>query len=311
MSRQRVLVLGASGFIGQRIVAALAASDWAMPIAGVRRLQAGLSASTAEQVQVQVDATSESSLLAALTGADAVVNCIAGDAATIIANAAALAAALSVIAKPLRCVHLSSMAVYGSATGRIDESAPLPGDLDDYGAAKAEAERLLAPVADRVILRPGIVYGPASLQWSGLLGDLLLARRIGNLGAAGHGCCNLVHVDDVAEAVLMALRVPGVVGRAYNLGVDDAPTWNGYFEQYGQALGVTSVPTISPLRLTLELKLIGPLLKVAELLLGAGRLPPPIRPWLTRTRQARHPPRRRACGLGTRDRAPPACGGSC
>jgi len=280
MNRQRVLVFGAAGFIGQRIVTALAASEWATPIAGVRQQSAGFSASGIEQIQV--DATSETSLLSALADADAVVNCIAGEAATITANAAALAAALSLLAKPLRCVQLSSMAVYGSALGRIDESAPLPGDLDDYGAAKAEAERLLAPVADRVMLRPGIVYGPASLQWSGLLGDLLLTRRLGNLGTAGEGCCNLVHVDDVANAVLLALRVPGASGRAYNLGIEAPPTWNGYFEQYGQALGVKTVPTISSLRLMLELKLIGPLLKIAELLFGAGRLPPPIRPWLTR-----------------------------
>ncbi|WP_293368543.1 NAD(P)-dependent oxidoreductase [Nevskia sp.] len=278
MSRRSVIVLGAGGFIGRRIVAALAASDWAVPVAGVRSPQPGAGASE----QRQVDATSEASLRAALADADGIVNCIAGAADTITANARALAAVLPQLARAPRVVHLSSMAVYGSAVGRVDEDAPLLGDLDAYGAAKVAAERLLAPLPNLSILRPGIVYGPASLQWSGLLGDLLLARRLGALGAAGNGCCNLVHVDDLAAAVRLALETPVAAGRAYNLGVDDAPTWNGYFQHYGEALGVTPPSTISTLRLQLELKLIGPLLKVGELAVGAGRLPPPIRPWLTR-----------------------------
>lgn len=280
MTGARVLVLGAGGFIGRRIVAALTASDGFVPVAGLRQLPAAAPASGLECCKV--DAASEASLKAALARCDAVVNCIAGDAATIAANAAALRAALSGRARPLRCVHLSSMAVYGMTTGRVDETCPLPATLDDYGAAKADAERQLASVDDLVMLRPGIVYGPDSLQWSGLLGDLLVARRLGDLGVAGTGGCNLVHVDDVAAAVLLALRTPTAAGRVYNLGVDDAPTWNGYFEQYGAALGVSPVPRISSGRLVLELKLLGPVLKITEMLFGAGRLPPPIRPWLTR-----------------------------
>ena len=35
--KQRILVLGANGYVGRRVVAALAASDWAEPVAGVRR----------------------------------------------------------------------------------------------------------------------------------------------------------------------------------------------------------------------------------------------------------------------------------
>lgn len=277
MSR-RLLVLGAAGFIGRRIVAALSASG-ATVRAGVRRPCANFPDGVAT---VLVDATSESSLAQALADADAVVNCIAGDAATIVANAAALKAVLTRRATPMRCVHLSSMAVYGAATGRIDETAAWPAALDDYGSAKQQAERLLADVADRVVLRPGIVYGPDSLQWSGLIGDLVQARRLGHLGEAGEGRCNLVHVDDVAAAVRLALERPAAAGRSYHLGVDPAPTWNAYFAQYGEALGLKPVPAISPLRLACELRLAGPLLKIAGLLVGADRLPPPIRPWLTR-----------------------------
>ena len=37
MPKQRVLVLGAGGFVGRHVMAALATSDWATPVAAVRR----------------------------------------------------------------------------------------------------------------------------------------------------------------------------------------------------------------------------------------------------------------------------------
>ena len=275
MSRARIVVLGAGGFIGRRIVAALAAGDWAQPVAALRSPRPG-----GDVEQVTVDATSADSLRAALAGADGVVNSIAGPPETLRANAEALFGLLPTLPRAPRVVHLSTMSVYGSATGRVGEDHPLRADLGDYGAAKAAAEALVPPAAGVVVLRPGIVYGPDSPLWSGLIGRLLLARRLGGLGAAGDGICNLVHVDDVAAACVLALRSDTLRGQACNLAVPEAPTWNGYFAAYAAALGVVPTPVIPPWRLALELKLYGPLLKLAELALREARVPPPIRPWL-------------------------------
>lgn len=275
MSRQRIVVLGAGGFIGRRIVAALAASDWAEPVAAVR-----VPRPFGDIEQRLVDATSAASLQAVLADADGIVNSIAGDGATLRANAAALFGLLPTLSREPRVVHLSTMSVYGSASGPVDEDQPLLGDLGDYSAAKVEAERRIPAAAGVVVLRPGIVYGPDSPLWSGLIGRLLLARRLGPIGTAGEGVCNLVHVDDVAVATVLALRTEALRGRACNLAVPEAPTWNGYFEAYGRALGIDPVPALSPGRLALELKVLGPLLKLAGLVVGEHRLPPPIRPWL-------------------------------
>lgn len=275
---QRVVVLGAGGFIGQRVVSALAATSWATPVAAGHRspLAAGRAVET-----VRLDAADELALAPVMAGADAVVNCIAGGGTTIVATARALFAAAHRAPRAPRVVHLSTMAVYGSAVGTVDETAELKGDLGPYSAAKVEAERMAVSCASTVTLRPGCVYGPGSVQWSERIARWLSAHRIGDLGAAGDGTCNLVHVDDVVAAILAALQLPRGAGQAFNLGSPAPPTWNEYFVLFGRALGAVPVSRISRRRLTLETRLWAPPLKAAEIAarfarLDRVRIPPPI-----------------------------------
>jgi 2-alkyl-3-oxoalkanoate reductase len=281
--KQPILVLGANGFIGRRVIAALAATDWAEPIAGLRR--PGKSPAGAAK-QCVVDATSVESVRSASQGVSAVVNCTAPEAAGIVSCVEALSQAAGRQAE-MRVVHLSTMSVYGSATGLLDESAPLRGDLGEYSAAKVAAEAVAARHPRTVIFRPGCVYGPESPQWSLRFAHYLLAHRLGDLGVAGDGYCNLVHVDDVAVAIVRALENPQTDGRVYNLSCPSPPTWNEYLVRYARALRAVPVRRISGRRLKIETKVLAPPLKIAEILarachLSPDRLPPPIPPSLGR-----------------------------
>jgi len=283
MSSQQVLVLGADGFIGRRVVAALAACDWAEPVAAGRRPPPP---SADGLRRIRLDATDEGALAAALNDVDGVVNCIAGSAETIAAGAHALFAAAARSGYP-RVVHLSTMSVYGSATGDIDETAALRGDLGAYAEAKVAAERAAAAYPGAVLLRPGCVYGPGSPQWSERIAQWLLARRVGDLGAAGDGYCNLVHVDDVVQAVLRGLSHPAAEGQAFNLATPEPPTWNEYFVSYAKALGAVPARRVPARRLKLETRVLAIPLKVAEIAarklhLSMRSLPQPIPPSLAR-----------------------------
>ena len=151
--------------------------------------------------------------------------------------------------------------MYGTATGLITEDAPLRGDLGSYGAAKVDAERMLAP-SNTVMLRPGCIYGPASPLWTTRIARLLAAGRLGDLGVAGTGTSNVVDVQDVVRAVVAALTLP--IPGAFNLALRDCPDWNGYFRALAKALDLPC-PAIPGWRLWMERWLIAPPLKLAEL----------------------------------------------
>lgn len=278
---QRVLVLGGNGFIGRRVVARLSADPGFSAIAAGRRQPAFRT----EGIDAQIlDATDELPLRRAMADVTSVVNCVAADPDTIVRSARALFSAAAQISPSPRIVHLSSLAAYGSVCGAVDETVVARGDLGPYSAAKLETERLAVECATAVTLRPGIVYGPGSPWWSDRIARLLRTGRIGDLGEAGMGLCNVVHVEDVAAAVLQVLRLPAIESQIFNLGLPSVPTWNDYFVRYAAALKIPA-RRISATRLAAEQYLFAAPLKLLELsghlgLAHRATLPPPIRPWL-------------------------------
>jgi len=284
----RILVLGATGHIGRRLMELLKNTNWAAPAGASRGQVAAVSSNDA----VTLDTRDVPALTAALKNFDAVVNCVAGNAASISAGASALVQA-SLAAGCPRIVHLSTMSVYGPAEGEVREDAPLDPTLGWYGRAKCEAEAHLANYrrlgGETVILRPGCVYGPGSELWVGRTGRWLHSGRLGDLGTAGDGWSNLVHVDDVCQALMAALRLPVEPGRspAFNLAAPDSPRWNDFFVDLALALDATPVRRISRRQLQLDAWLAGPPLKLAQPLLKLlGKkhtaLPSPMPPGLLR-----------------------------
>lgn len=276
----QILILGADTFIGEQVALALAASAWGRPIAATAR---GGPVGMARRV---FDPADPASVAAALRDIDGVVNALQGAPPSIEAGAQALFGAASQRDRPPLIVQVSSMSVYGSACGEVREDAPLLADLGAYSQAQARAEALAARYARGVILRPGCEYGPGGEVWSRRVAQWLGAHRLGDLGAAGDGCCNLVYIDDVVAAVLRVLQDERTVGKAFNLAMPDPPTWNQYFVRFGRALGAVPVRRISRRRLAIETRLLAAPLRVAEIAARAAgfphRVPPAIPPSLLR-----------------------------
>ncbi|MGZ5269763.1 MAG: NAD-dependent epimerase/dehydratase family protein [Ramlibacter sp.] len=277
-----VLVLGASGYVGSRLIALLRETGWARPI--------GASSRARGEGQLRLDARDGAALAEALRGMDAVVNCVAGDAESIALGARMLAQAAAAANCP-RIVHLSTMSVYGDREGRVDESADRGPPLGWYDQAKRDAEDHLRGYAasggTTVMLRPGCVWGPGSELWVGRVGRWLRAGRLGDLGEDGDGWSNLVHLDDVCLAAVRSLQLPLGRGqtRVYNLAAPDSPRWNEYFTDLALAIGATPVRRLGARRLALDARVAGPVLHLArKALQRAGRspavLPDPITPGL-------------------------------
>lgn len=271
----KVLVTGADDFIASAILAQLADSGWALAFADNRPLAPAL---RGKVTALRLDATDEAALTQVLPDFDAVVHCSGPSPRVIEASAQALYGALARLPRTPRVVHLSSMTVYGSVEGEITEAWALNPELGAYAAARVLAEQLAQRYANAVILRPGVEYGPGGQVWTERVARWLRAHRLGDLGAAGDGICNLVHVDDVADAALRALQAPELAGQAFNLVMDSPPRWNDYYTAYAITLGAVPVARISSRWLKLETRLLAPPLKILELLcarLTRGHVQPP------------------------------------
>lgn len=266
----RVLVTGASGFIGGPTCAALLARGH--DVAALVRRPGSEPAGTRA---VGGDLTDEASLIAAFRAAapEAVIHLAAengaqrSEAKLRAANVAGLEhliAACRACDAPPRVVFVSTV-VTGDAHGALlEEDTALPVQTA-YGRSKQEGERMLAESGlDVVVVRPCHVYGAGGWFAEEIVARL---RQPGRFAVVGRGdnAWDMVHVDDLAAALVLAAE-SGRPGEIYHC-ADDVPT------TYGEAAGraATALGVGAPRRIPAAL---------ARLVAGSG-------PIITVTRSAR------------------------
>jgi nucleoside-diphosphate-sugar epimerase len=223
------LVTGATGFIGGRLARMLI--DSGHPVRALVRDPDQAEAVHAWGVElVRGDLGDPASLHAAVSGVQRVFHCagVVGDwvqpseAARVNVEGTRAVLSASAAAGVGRVVHLSSLAVFGTRHHHgTDESAPHRYSGDLYGDSKLDGERVAQGFIDRgeldvVILRPGFVYGPGDRQFLPRLLDALAGHQFAYVGNGGK-LLNIVHVDDLAAAAMLAQSVPQAAGKAFNL----------------------------------------------------------------------------------------------
>jgi len=267
VSAAPILVTGAGGFIGGRIVEILHASGRGPVRAGVRRW------STAAQVGrlpvdiVNCDVENLDSLAAAMDGVRAVVHCAVG---TPTVNAVGTRTVLEAARRAgvPRIVHLSTIDVYGRGDGTYNEEAPRKREGAVYGDSKIAAEEAVEEYrsmgSNVAVLRPTIVYGPGSVSWTVEFAERLLAGTWLLSDEDTSGLCNLVYVDDVAAAVLRALETPAPCNETFNVNGPETITWAAYFRTLNDALGLPPLPTVSRGRSHLAARAMAPVRTTAK-----------------------------------------------
>ncbi|GAA2710713.1 NAD-dependent epimerase/dehydratase family protein [Streptomyces luteosporeus] len=221
----RILLLGATGFLGRHAAERLRALPGALVLEGGRSPRAAF--------PLDLAATCPDRLISVVRGAapDAVVNCagaVGGSALTLTGvNArgpALLCEALHAAAPDARLVHLGSAAEYGPADGHrpAAEAGPArPAGL--YGASKlAGTLAVTGSGLDAVVLRVFNPVGPGAPAAS-LPGRLAAApRAAGPDGRVKTGDLSayrdFVDVRDVAEAVARAVTAPRPLPAVLNVG---------------------------------------------------------------------------------------------
>jgi dihydroflavonol-4-reductase len=123
-----------------------------------------------------------------------------------------------------RVVYISTVGAFGNTHGEVvDETYEHPGSepTSYYEETKVQAHQIARRLIDDedlpcVIVQPGGVYGPDDHSAIGTQINQFLAGRMPMIAFPDLGM-NMVHVDDVADGVLLALD-KGKIGESYVLG---------------------------------------------------------------------------------------------
>jgi nucleoside-diphosphate-sugar epimerase len=134
-----------------------------------------------------------------------------------------------------RFIQISTISVYDVADlSTVDEGAPLKIAADPYGTTKAEADRhVLDAVAAGLratILRPGAILGVHPTSTWGVKVPARVRDRQIKLLRDGGNTLPFVHVEDLVDAVILALDDERSVGRIYNVFERNA-TWRDYTDE--------------------------------------------------------------------------------
>ncbi len=237
----RILVTGASGFLGQHVVRA--ALDGGHEVhALVRPATARSDLDWRDHPSVSffaADLRAPSDLTRALAGVDTVVHLAAAKTGTLYDQLAATLVGTENLLDAMedagnaRLVLISTFSVYDYlrqwSYSRLDEASRLEDrffDRETYATAKILQERLVRErfaqrLGDLAVLRPGVIYGPGNL-WTDQLGIRVGDRlwvRMGYLSTAP-----VTYVLNCAEAIIRVAETPTAYGNTFNIVDDHLPS---------------------------------------------------------------------------------------
>ncbi len=254
----KVLLTGASGFVGSHVLDTLLARGLSVavllrPSSDRRFLSHCLS-----KVEVRSGSISDrDSVKAALIGVTHVIHCAGATKAARIADfyttnqegTRNVVEAVNATPGVERLIHISSLAAAGPGTvaqpaRETDPARP----VSEYGKSKLAGEREVTEHCrrDYVIIRPPAVYGPRDAGFFTMF--QAISRHILPRPSASQKL-SLIFVKDLAEAIVTAAVSPRAVGKTYFAAGPEIVTGRSMAEEIQRQMGTWTIPLPLPVAL--------------------------------------------------------------
>ena len=215
----KILVTGATGFTGSRLLPLLLDSGY--QVRCFSRPTSDRSPLSAPEVEWAIgDLADTQALLSALRGVDALVNIASlgfGHADKIVASAKE--------AGVKRGIFISTTAIFTKL------------NASSKSIRLAAEEAIQASGLEYTILRPTMIYGSSRDRNMWRLIRLLRVAPVLPIFGDGKSLQQPIFVDDVAQAVLLALKNDTTIGKSYNIAGRDPLTYNQVVDTVASSLG--------------------------------------------------------------------------
>jgi len=227
----RVLLTGGNGFVGSHILDVLREAGHEVALLLRRTSNTDFIRSHLSEVEVRYGSLADAgSLEAAVRGAHVVIHCAGKTKAVSVSefNAVNREGTRNLVSAANKCggtlrrlVLISSLAAGGPGVPeRPSRESDPPRPVSAYGRSKLGGEREVTRRSEApwTILRPAAVYGPRDGEFLALF--RAVKRRIMPVFDKGGKRFSLVHVRDVARAVLRCLSCEDALGKIYNVAAE-------------------------------------------------------------------------------------------
>jgi nucleoside-diphosphate-sugar epimerase len=242
---KRILVTGATGFIGQRLAQRLAQEEGAQVTGVSRRPERAVPLQEVGVVYQQADMADFAAIERIVEGQEIIFNLAVapGNSPEEVAQRLNVAAVEYLVraaaqAGVQRVVHFSSVAAYGPPSDPViteamalDSEQPAP-----YGRTKALGDMRALQVGEEAgqevtVIRPGQVYGPRGRSWTINLFNLV-KRGVPVIMGDGTGHAHPIYIDNLVDGLILVAKRQEAAGEAFNF-VDQPLPWREFLGYYG------------------------------------------------------------------------------